>query len=406
MVRSSRRPSFWACLVVNRARRHRALLASSLSTALSLACGEAQDINLGGRSISVGPEGGQGGENSGGLGSQSGSGGADPPPSGGAQGVPECSAEVVPEDRLQILSTAVGFGRNTKGGAEGCVVTVSSPDDRGPGTLREALESDVTAWIRFSVNLITLESDINVASNKTLDGGGGDVIIKNYGLRIGSGVENVLIYGVEFQGTETLGGAHSETGDPSDDAVLVEAGARDVWLDHNNFSGYADGLIDVIGGATDITVSFNHFRNHRRVMLIGNENGGAEDANIRVTLHHNWFEMTESYHPRLRRGWVHSYNNHFQAWESFGSGSSEAGQLLSENNVYEAGPDLAATLTEFSGDSEPGLLRSVDDVAINGGVLVERLPEMVFNASDFYDYELEPAGSELIATIESEAGTR
>lgn len=364
----------------------------------SVSCGRAQDVFLGGflgdgdTGTGGGDPGGQGGEVNGGAGSGN---------------VVACTADAPNPAHLTIFDTLTGFGRGTTGGRDGCVLTVTTSADSGPGSLREALSSPQTAWIRFNVNDVILDSDIVVASNKTLDGSGSDVIIKRYGLRIGAGVENVVIHGLGFVGTETDTGTGGTTGlEDSDDAILIEMGARDVWIDHCNFTGYADGLIDIISGATNITVSYNHFYNHRRVMLIGNENGGPEDGDIRVTLHHNWYQATESYHPRLRRGWVHSYNNYLEAWESFGSGSSEGGQLASEANVYDAGPDVDATLTVIADDSQPGLLRSMGDVGLNGAVITENDPGSVFEPSDFYEYDVEPAGSELIATIESEAGTR
>src|SRR5690606_10797079 len=98
---------------------------------------------------------------------------------GGGSPLPECSADSPDSNLLQVLTNVRGFGRNVTGGAQGCVVIVSSAADSGPGTLREALEADVPAWIRFSVNEILLESDINLASNKTIDGSGADVTIRN-----------------------------------------------------------------------------------------------------------------------------------------------------------------------------------------------------------------------------------
>jgi pectate lyase len=361
-------------------------------------CGKAQDVFLGGLL----------GDGDGAGGSESGPGGQGGEVIGAAGGgnVP-CVADTVNAAHLTIFDDLTGFGRTTTGGRDGCVIHVTSTADSGPGSLREALSSPQTAWIRFSVNNVILDSDINVTSNKTLSGSGGDVTITRYGLRIGAGVKNVIIHDLEFVGTEVDSGTGGTEGlEQSDDAILIEQGAENVWIHQCDFTGYTDGLIDIISGATNITVSYNHFYDHRRVMLIGNENGGVEDQNIRVTLHHNWFEGTESYHPRLRRGWVHSYNNYLQAWESFGSGSSEGGQLASEANVYDAGPDVDATLTTIADDTEPGNLRSVADVEMNGAIIKENNPDSVFEPSAFYEYEAETAGSELIATIESEAGTR
>lgn len=361
-----------------------------------VACGQAEDVFLGGV---LGEQASSGGASLGG--SASATAGA------GGVGSLSCSSASVSDQRLSILEHAAGFGRRAGGGELGCVVTINDPGDSGPGTLRDALESEEELWIRFSVNEIFLSSDIDVRSNKTIDGSGSDVTIRRYGLRIGEGVSNVVVHGVEFrgdEGEENLGGAAGS--EESDDAIEISRGAHDVWIDHCSFSSYADGLIDIVAAATDITVSYCHFFDHRKVMLIGTEDGGPEDQQIRVTLHHNWYDRTETYHPRLRRGRVHSYNNYFYDWDDFGSGASEEGEIFSEQNVYEAESDIDATVTQVADDANPGRLASEGDVAINGAVLTERDADLVFDPSDFYQYSPEAAGRELVAIIQSEAGTR
>ena len=105
--------------------------------------------------------------------------------------------------------------------------------------------------------------------------------------------------------------------------------------------------------------------------------------------------MTDSDEPRLRRGWVHSYNNYLLGWENCGSGSSEGGQLASEANVYQADQDIDGTVTSIADDSQPGNLRSTADFLINGAQVAQLNPESVFNPSDFYEYQVEPAGNDL-----------
>ncbi len=63
-----------------------------------------------------------------------------------------------------------------------------------------------------------------------------------------------------------------------------------------------------------VTVSWNMFATHDKVMLIGNSDSATEDReHLRVTLHHNLFDDTGQRTPRVRFGKVHVYNNVYRA---------------------------------------------------------------------------------------------
>ena len=87
--------------------------------------------------------------------------------------------------------------------------------------------------------------------------------------------------------------------------------ANHVWIDHNTFRDREtaddtlphyfgvlyqvhDGLLDITNASDFVTVSWNRFENHDKVMLIGSSDSGTTAANdrgkLRVTLHHNLFE--------------------------------------------------------------------------------------------------------------------
>ena len=104
-----------------------------------------------------------------------------------------------------------------------------------------------------------------------------------------------------------------------------------------SLSNYGDGLIDITRAATDVTISWCKFSNHRKVMLIGSDPDQTDDRNIRVTLHHNWFKRTNSGHPRLRFGKVHAFNNYYDRWGDYAIGCSQDGECVSEANIFRAG---------------------------------------------------------------------
>ncbi len=132
--------------------------------------------------------------------------------------------------------------------------------------------------------------------------------------------------------------------------------ATHVWIDHNRFADVRtrddtqpihlghryqvhDGLVDVTDQSDYVTVSWNVFATHDKVMLIGNSDSAAEDRErLRVTLHHNLFDNTGQRTPRVRYGKVHVYNNVYRAnrdanyRSSWGVGFES--QLFAENNYF------------------------------------------------------------------------
>jgi pectate lyase len=165
--------------------------------------------------------------------------------------------------------------------------------------------------------------------------------------------------------------------------------------------------VDVTYRSTDVTLSWNKFKDHDKVILVSHAPDATFDTVIRVTMHHNWFLATGQRHPRLRFGKVHSFNNVLSSWVYYGGGSSMSGQLLSENNVYEAGVNKQALLgTNLGSDPEPGFARSKGDLLLNGAMVEEGSPEKVFDAATLYGYTPELADQALRTKVEAQAGWR
>lgn len=306
-----------------------------------------------------------------------------------------------------LLFQRVGFGRETTGGAGGELCVVTHLGDSGEGSFRACAESDAPRWIRFDVSgTIRLNNNVMIGSNTTVDGRGQNIIFESRGLYI-NGKNNVILHNIHLRN----GGGGSET-----DAVQIINGARHIWVHRVTLENYPDGLIDITREATDVTISWSHFRDHDKVMLISADRSDTGDTVIRVTLHHNWFERTTQRHPRLRYGRVHAFNNYFDRWESYSIGSSQDGQVLSERNVYETAPRgpswpwednrRDAFQTEFSADNRRGNIRSLEDLAIEGIRFNERNPGSVFNPANDYPYTAEPATEALRDRIRAGAGRR
>jgi pectate lyase len=298
----------------------------------------------------------------------------------------------------QFLTEAVGFGASATGGSSGCVYHVTSLADAGEGSLRDGAERGEALWIVFDISgVIELSSPIAVGSNKTLDGRIAAITIKNFGLILGAATSDVVIEHLTFLGN--MSGSNN-------DAIQIADGARTVWIDHCSFSSYGDGLIDITHAATDVTVSWSAFSAHDFVMLVGRSPEDVEDVNVRVTLHHNWWNQTGSYAPRLRFGKAHLLNNLIDRWRTAAAACTMGGEIYSEGNVFIARDDKQALATSAGTDTVRGRAKSIGDWLQNGAVVDQHEGDLVFQPSTFYSYTPERAEAALESAIRAGAGAR
>ena len=90
-----------------------------------------------------------------------------------------------------------------------------------------------------------------------------------------------------------------------------------------------DGSFDV-KGTFYATVSDNHFWDSGKCNL--NSNGDEVDY---VTYHHNWYDHSDSRHPRVRKSkHLHVYNNYYDGNSKYGIGATTGSCIFSENNYF------------------------------------------------------------------------
>ncbi len=213
---------------------------------------------------------------------------------------------------------------------------------------------------------------IRVGSNTTIVGLGKSATIKGawFDLR-GSSTNkrrNIIIRNLTFRDTYDCFTAWDPTdGDEGawnaeyDSISLRET--ENVWIDHNTFEDrdtrdsslpqhfgvlyqVHDGLLDITNASDLVTVSWNRFRNHDKMMLIGSSDSASADrGKLRVTLHHNLFDGIGQRAPRVRFGQVHLYNNLYDVRGtsnynySWGVGIESA--IYAEENVFIADRNFA-----------------------------------------------------------------
>ncbi len=263
----------------------------------------------------------------------------------------------------------------TTGGKGGDVVEASSYGELA------TYASDTDALVIRISNEIALDAEVNVASNKTVEGVGDTARITGNGFKL-NGVENVIIRNLGFSGAAL-------------DAISIE-NTHHVWVDHNRLSGASDELIDVKSGSSYITLSWNHFHSQDRVCLIGasDEDGAKDRGRLKVTVHHNWFNGTKQQHPRCRFGEIHAFNNFYDNIhpDGYGIASTTEAKVFSESNSFL---NVNRPFSLAEGTSPSGALTSKGDLFDNCGELATG--SVSFSPSDYYTYSVDESSS--VATL-------
>ena len=188
-----------------------------------------------------------------------------------------------------------------------------------------------------------------VTSGLTLEGIGIDATINGFGIVIKNS-SNVEVRNLGFMNTD------SEEGD----SIGLQQGNDHIWV-HNNdiFYGSAGSDGDQVkgDGALDtkkssyITHSFNHFWDTGKSNLQGMKD--ETTANY-ITYHHNWYDHSDSRHPRIRTCTVHIYNNYFDGNAKYGVGMTMGGSAFVENNYFRSTATMKPMLTSGQGTDAKG----------------------------------------------------
>ncbi|KAG9153483.1 hypothetical protein Leryth_018753 [Lithospermum erythrorhizon] len=254
------------------------------------------------------------------------------------------------EDRQRLADCALGFGRDAIGGKGGRFYVVTDPSDDDvvdprPGTLRWGVIQPEPLWIVFARSMvITLKQELIIQSFKTIDGRGFKVRISGGAGFTIQNVNNVIIHSLYIHDIiSTNGGTirdsttHKGLRMRTDGDGIVVFGSSNIWLDHLSMSKAVDGLIDVVQGSTNVTISNCHFTDHNKVLLFGANDNYMPDKGMKVTVAYTHFgKRLVQRMPRCRLGFFNLVNNDYTHWEMYAIGGSSGAQILSEGNRFTA----------------------------------------------------------------------
>lgn len=207
-----------------------------------------------------------------------------------------------------------------------------------------------------------------------------------------------------------------------DDAISIDTDNEHIWI-HNLdlFYGQAggdadqakgDGTIDLKGDSRYVTISYNHFWDSGKSSLCGMK---SETGPNWITYHHNWFDHSDSRHPRIRTMSVHVYNNYYDGNSKYGVGAAFKSNAFVENNYFrgnkcpmlisQQGSDISSDPKgTFSGE-DGGMIKSF------GNVMVENTKYFKYvtyqqNNTQFDAYEASTRDEKVPATVVAVKGGR
>jgi pectate lyase len=313
-----------------------------------------------------------------------------PPPTTGPPPPPP------PPGQADGFASVNSLGQNgTTGGAGGPAVTVDTQAE-----FLGAIAQSGPLVIQVSGTISLPGPMHDVTSDKTIVGLGSTARLTGGGLNIGLEIDDDITT-VPANAVHNVIVRNVAISQCPDDCVNVQMFSHHIWLDHNDISDQVDGALDIKRGSDFVTVSWNHFHDSDKNMLVGHDDSNAaqDDGRLRVSYHHNWFNGSSQRNPRVRFGEpVHIYNNYYLHISGYGVASQMDAGVLVEGNYFD---DVEKPTRNDVGGSAGRLV-------VRSNILVNSEDPFVQNgsvqeASQFYSYTLDNAAN-IPAIVSAGAG--
>ncbi|MDQ6528386.1 T9SS type A sorting domain-containing protein [Flavobacterium sp. LHD-85] len=248
-----------------------------------------------------------------------------------ADGTPKDNAVILyitQNTKNTISMNITGASVNPCIGLQNILYAIKKGKDTRPFIIR--LIGNITDMTVMEGGDVVIENANNASSYVTIEGIGDDAVANGWGVRLKS-ASNIEVSNLGFMNCNSTAG----------DNVGMQQDNDHVWV-HNCdlFYGNAGSDADQIKGdgaldnktSTYITLSYNHFWDNGKASLLGLSEGTT--SGLYITYHHNWFDHSDSRHPRVRYYSAHIYNNYYDGVSKYGAGSTLGSSLFVEGNYY------------------------------------------------------------------------
>ncbi|MNQ20224.1 Pectate trisaccharide-lyase precursor [compost metagenome] len=349
-----------------------------------------------------------------------------------ADGTPKDNAVILyitQNTKNTISMNITGASANPCIGLQNILYAIKKGKDTRPFIIR--LIGNITDMTVMEGGDVVIENANNASSYVTFEGIGDDAVANGWGVRLKS-ASNIEVSNLGFMNCNSTAG----------DNVGMQQDNDHVWV-HNCdlFYGNAGSDADQIKGdgaldnktSTYITLSYNHFWDNGKASLLGLSEGTT--SGLYITYHHNWFDHSDSRHPRVRYYSAHIYNNYYDGVSKYGAGSTLGSSLFIEGNYYRnskhpmltslQGSDIwdeanqvnnAGTMGTFSGEAG-GSIKAFNNtfdasngtnnmrfVAYNDPNPIYNISGKISSTTDFDAYVASTRGEVVSSTVKSKSG--
>lgn len=228
------------------------------------------------------------------------------------------------------LPVNMGKAEETFTGLQAIVNAYQKGKDTRPLCIRlvgTITDSDVDYFASSAEGLQIKGRNNSTPMNITLEGVGDDATIWGFGLLLRNAVS------VELRNFAIML--------CMDDCVSLDTDNKYCWVHHldlfyGNTGGDSDqakgdGTLDVKGDSQYITFAYNHLFDCGKSSLCGMK---SESGPNYIDYHHNWFDHSDSRHPRVRTMTVHVWNNYYDGTAKYGVGATMGSSVFVENNYF------------------------------------------------------------------------
>lgn len=240
----------------------------------------------------------------------------------------------------------------------------------------------------------------------TFEGIGDDATIHGFGLLIDK------VSNVEFRNLGVLWFM--------DDAISIHSSSH-LWVHHNDlFYGQpgsasdqvkGDGTLDIKDDSQYTTFAYNHLWDSGKASLCGMK---SETGPNYIDYHHNWFDHSDSRHPRIRTMSVHVWNNYYDGVAKYGVGAANQSCAFVESNFFRhsKNPMLISQQGTDVSDNPKGTFSGEDGGIIKsyGNLYAETAAKQAVpvtfqsNSTDFDCYEAKTRDEQVPATVKAKQG--
>jgi pectate lyase len=248
-----------------------------------------------------------------------------------ADGTPKAGAVIfyiTQNTKNTISATITGASANPCVGLQNILYAIKKGKDTRPFIFR--LIGNITDLSVMEGGDITIENANNASSYLTIEGVGSDAVVNGMGIRL-KYASNIEVRNLGFMNCDSTAG----------DNVGMQQDNDHIWV-HNcdMFYGDAGSAADQIKGdgaldnkgSTYCTYSYIHFWDSGKCSLLGLSEGTT--TGLYVSYHHNWFDHSDSRHPRVRYYSAHVYNNYYDGISKYGVGSTLGSSVFVEGNYF------------------------------------------------------------------------